>query len=72
MRMLEDADRGHRISALWVVERMRLRSVTERIRRLAEEDPDPVIRRRADHVVGALSAGSSAPVASDQEAALTW
>ncbi len=71
LRMLEDADRAHRISALWVVERMRLQSVSERIRRLAEADPDPVIRRRADHVVGAL-ASTAGRMMSAQEEAVTW
>jgi len=49
--MLDDPARGHRISGLWVVERLRLRAVVQRVERLSREDADPQVRRRAGRVL---------------------
>lgn len=46
-RMLRDPDPEHRISALWVVQRMGLEQVAGRIAELAQSDDDAEVRRRA-------------------------
>jgi len=57
LAMLDDPARGHRISGLWVVERLRLRTVVQRVERLSREDPDPQVRRRAARVLRGLFGG---------------
>jgi hypothetical protein len=55
LNMLNDAERSHRVSALWVVERLHLRSLRRRIDDLARNDPDVAVRRRATRVIRTLS-----------------
>jgi len=50
-RMLADDDESHRISALWVVERMGLATLIESVAKLATHDNDAKVRRRAGRVV---------------------
>ena len=54
LEMLEHGSVAHRISALWVVERLRLRAAAGRIEQLVREDPSSRVRRRARHVSVAL------------------
>ncbi len=49
--MLEDSSETHRLSALWVVERMRLRSVLNRVFDMSRNDPDERVRQRARRVL---------------------
>ena len=71
--MLEASSRSHRLSALWVVERLELRAVVHRIEALARQDPDEGVRRCAARVLDELGAGFVAPLmtrhASPQERA---
>jgi len=55
-RMLADGDDHHRVSALWVVEKMGLLPVVHRVASLAQHDPEPRVRRRAVRVVRDLAA----------------
>ncbi len=57
--MLEDPSPDHRLSALWVIERLQLGAVLEQIQRLTRSDPDARIRRRASRVCNALSGGEN-------------
>ena len=52
--MLEDDSNAHRISALWVVERLKLRALIGRLDRMAQSDPDPRVRTRAQRVLHGL------------------
>ncbi len=56
LRMLADDDAEHRVSALWVVERMGLLPVVNSVAQLAQQDPQPQVRRRAVRVVRDLAA----------------
>jgi len=49
--MLEHHSPAHRISGLWVIERLNLTTLTERVRLLAEHDPDECVRERARSVL---------------------
>jgi HEAT repeat protein len=53
--MLEDTSPAHRLSALWVVGRLKLRAVDRRVRELSSGDPHERIRRRARRVLGELA-----------------
>ncbi|MHB1155989.1 MAG: HEAT repeat domain-containing protein [Phycisphaerales bacterium] len=55
LRMLADVDDRHRISALWVVERMNLIPLVEQVALLARKDGDSKVRRRAVRVVQDLA-----------------
>ncbi len=57
--MLEDQSGAHRVSALWVVERLRLQSVAERIVVMSRDDHDPRVRARARRVLRKLSPNSA-------------
>jgi len=62
--MLEDSSQAHRLSALWVIERMRLRSVLNRIVELSHGDPDERVRQRAQRVFRDLGAQVASRVGS--------
>ena len=64
--MLEASSRSHRLSALWVVEKLGLRAVIHRIEALARQDPDDGVRRRAGRVLGEFGAGFVAHLATKQ------
>lgn len=49
--MLKDASAPHRISALWVVERLRVREILARLVEMERSDPDPQVRGRARRVL---------------------
>lgn len=51
VKMLEDDARAHRLSGLWVVERLQLGSLLRRVAELSQRDPDEQVRRRAARVV---------------------
>ncbi|MCG8616510.1 MAG: HEAT repeat domain-containing protein, partial [Desulfobacterales bacterium] len=51
VRMLDEGDERHRISALWVVERMELVGVLDRVATLAKGDGDSRVRSRAVRVI---------------------
>ncbi len=55
-RMLGDDNEAHRVSALWVVERLGLLPVVNRVAALARSDAQPRVRRRAVRVVRDLAA----------------
>jgi len=55
-RMLVDDDHAHRVSALWVVEKLGLLPVVNRVAEIAQADPEPRVRRRAVRVVRDLAA----------------
>ena len=54
--MLEDSSDSHRLSAIWVVERVGLKSLAPRMAMLSRDDPDERIRRRAASVIQSLGA----------------
>lgn len=54
LEMLEGGTVAQRISALWVIERLRLRAATDHIDQLAKDDPSLRVRRRAERVSAAL------------------
>ncbi len=45
--MLEHSSGSHRLSAVWVVESVGLKSLSSRMRLLSRDDPDERVRRRA-------------------------
>ncbi|MCH7813497.1 MAG: HEAT repeat domain-containing protein, partial [Planctomycetes bacterium] len=49
--MLESPQQPQRISALWVIERLNLVSLMDRLIALADHDPDLQVRRRAARVL---------------------
>ncbi len=64
--MLGDPTRGHRISALWVVERLGLRAVLGRVREICQNDPDGQVRQRAHRVLHRLGLQHDIPADSRQ------
>ena len=52
--MLEHESPAHRLSALWVVERLKLRSLLARLEAATRRDPDPRVRKRARRVLKAV------------------
>ena len=54
LRMLIDKDRAQRISALWLVDKMGLFTLVERISKMAACDADVQVRDRAQRLVGQL------------------
>ncbi len=61
LKMLEGDSRAHRLSGLWVVERLQLRSLLRRIAELSQRDPDEQVRRRAARVVRDLRSAPAGP-----------
>jgi HEAT repeat protein len=57
LEMLGDESHMHRVSALWVVERLRLQSVFDRIAAMSRDDADPRVRARARRVMRHLDTG---------------
>ena len=55
IRMLDSNVRGDRLSALWVVQRLSLGSMLDRVAALATDDLDEEVRRRAAGVAHALA-----------------
>ena len=53
--MLEDPSALRRIAALWVVQRLNLASLLDRLYTLAENDPDTRVRHRAARVLRSLA-----------------
>ncbi len=53
--MLEDPRPAHRLSALWVAERLRLRTISARIHDMSRVDPDDRVKRRAKCVLDRLN-----------------
>jgi hypothetical protein len=60
--MLQDPSPAHRISALWVIERLGLSPVRMRIEELGQSDPDPRVRERARRLSSTLSQSDSWPI----------
>lgn len=54
LEMLHDADPNRRVSALWVVESLKLMTLAARVLKLAKFDPDDAVRRRALRAVSVL------------------
>jgi hypothetical protein len=65
--MLEAGDPAHRLSALWVVEQMKLGSVVDQVARIGRDDPDFRVRRRAAGVVERLTGTARAAEAKADE-----
>lgn len=61
--MLRHENRMHRISALWLVDRMGLFTLASRVNSMAAEDPDPAVRRQAATLAGPVSAGVQTGIA---------
>lgn len=59
LHMLEDSSRAARISALWVVQGLGLRSCALVVGRMGREDPDARVRRRANRCLSALGAADA-------------
>ncbi|MBN1346179.1 MAG: HEAT repeat domain-containing protein [Phycisphaerae bacterium] len=55
IEMLEHRRAEQRLSALWVVEVLKLMSVSGRVLKLAKYDPDPNVRRRALQAVAVMN-----------------
>mgnify|MGYP001614573954 FL=1 len=74
LQMLDHAMPAHRISALWVVERLSLIALQQRIERMSVSDPDERVRRRAARALraaimdGAATRAPSIAGASNQPA----
>jgi len=51
LNMLEDESGAHRMSALWVIERLQLNAVIHRVIEISRNDPDERVRQRALRVV---------------------
>lgn len=64
LTMLADPQSSHRLSALWVVERLRLKAMVRRIVDLCSNDPDEKVRRRAGRVLRLLPAQGPGPSSS--------
>ncbi len=58
--MLEAPSPAHRLSALWVIERLRSPAVIHIVREMTCNDPDQRVRERAKRLCGALAADSAA------------
>ena len=56
--MLADSSNAHRLSALWVVERLKLNALLHRIEDISRDDPDPHIREQAKRVLQELDVES--------------
>ncbi|MEK6675529.1 MAG: HEAT repeat domain-containing protein [Planctomycetota bacterium] len=54
VEMLDHASPAHRLSALWVVEHLQLRSMLKRIAALSGQDQDPRVRTRAARLLRQL------------------
>ncbi len=54
LAMFDAESRADRLSALWVVESLQLRSVMDRLAELARSDPDPEVRYRAAQVAASV------------------
>lgn len=64
IEMLASDTASDRLSALWVVERMRLHHMLARIERIVDGDPDERVRTRARRLLRLLREQRSVPVAS--------
>jgi HEAT repeat protein len=63
LAMIESESSAHRVSALWLVEKLRLRTLLPRVQEIMEKDPDPRVRGRAKRICLRLAGQSqSAPV----------
>jgi HEAT repeat protein len=70
LKMLAHPNRMHRISALWLVERMGLFTLVSRVAGMATEDPDPAVRKRA-HVLAHGGSAEMPPAEAAPEPAAT-
>jgi len=61
LNMLGETSQSHRLSALWVVERMNLRVLVDRIVEISQTDPDGRVRHRAARVLRTLSVAAPVP-----------
>lgn len=68
--MLRDPDREHRISALWAVSTLHLTPLLTRLKEMAETDPDPLVRQRAQEVLDSLRQASGRPPENRQKEAV--
>ncbi|MFQ5463760.1 MAG: HEAT repeat domain-containing protein, partial [Phycisphaerae bacterium] len=59
--MLTDESQASRCSALWVVQRLQLVSMVQRIEHMALHDPSERVRRRAGRVLDVCAAGTRPP-----------
>lgn len=50
LEMLGHSTTGQRISALWVIEKLHLATLMDRVQRMAEDDPDADVRHRAEGI----------------------
>ncbi|NOX58025.1 MAG: HEAT repeat domain-containing protein [Planctomycetes bacterium] len=65
LRMLSSPHSQHRLSALWVVERLNLKQLMARLTVLADQDADPKIQRRAQRITATFQSGSGGNAEAD-------
>jgi len=63
LSMIEDPNRMHRASAIWLIEQLDIIGLTARVIMLADEDPDPYIRRKAAKAAGVLDRARASSLA---------
>jgi len=68
LNMLTDKSQANRCSALWVVQRLQLVSLMQRIEHIALHDPSERVRQRAGRVLDDCSADVRRPVGSTSRA----
>ncbi len=61
LRMLADENRMHRISALWLIERMGLFTLAARVLNVARDDRDPQVQQRARQLASELGRSEPRP-----------
>ena len=66
--MLDDASPQQRASALWVVERLQLQSVIDRVSQISENDPVTRVRHRARRLLRQWGTSPASSGANDVEA----
>ncbi len=54
IHMIQDDQREHRLSALWVIEELGLQTLLQRVIDLAAEDPDDVVRAKAAKLLSTM------------------
>jgi HEAT repeat protein len=61
LSMLEDASPARRLSGLWVVDRLKLVALLDKVRMIADGDGDGRVRQRADNVLHQLVEADESP-----------
>lgn len=70
LEMLDDSSRASRLSALWVVQRLCLSSLVERLEAMGRDDPDKRVRERATRIIHELDSPQEPGAVPKESAAL--